>query len=62
MNDLKEIINKLDDELQYCSDIMIMSDNSVLLLPLLRQYIHKNISKEELIYEIHKIVPLYWFS
>ena len=62
MDELEKIIDDLDEELQYCANIVIKSGNKIRLLPLLRQYIHKNITKSELKYEIHKFTNLIYFS
>jgi len=55
-------MNELDDELKYYREKAIQSDHKIQFDIFLKQYLHKNISKDEFIYEIHKFIPLYYFS
>jgi hypothetical protein len=55
-------VNELDNELQYYYEKSILSDNRIKFDMFLKQYLHENINKDEFIYEIHKFIPLYYFS
>jgi DNA-binding winged helix-turn-helix (wHTH) protein len=60
--ELEKIIKDLDRELKKYCELAIMADKKSKLLTVLRQYSHKNISRDELIHEMHKFISLYYFS
>ena len=64
MNDKEEfdaIYKDLTLSLRKLVDCAVRSDRRPKILPLLRQYIHKNISSDELAYELRKNCNLWEF-
>lgn len=54
--ELEQIYNTLNDEQKQYVDAVIASDRSSKLLPLLRQFIHKNINEEELFFKLWQLI------